>query len=139
MFLVEDMIDLDVPLFPIGGFTGCEKILAAVPVANPAMAGDIQAVTDIPVIDRRHVLEQSVHVTCRVFSSTEWISCGTRDKGSDVGTIRIRSRQVGRKLAKNAGISYGTEISSRIACRVDPGRRLKRKLGCRLRPCRRVI
>jgi len=42
MVLIEDMIDLHVPLFPIGGFTGSEKILAAVTAANPSIAGDIQ-------------------------------------------------------------------------------------------------
>src|SRR5262249_22978922 len=121
VFLIEDMIDLRVPLFPVGGFPGSEKILSAVPAANPANAGDIQAVTDIIVIHSGHVFEQGVHVARRVYLSPIGISWAARY--DSVGAIRIRGSARKRHGVgiKDAGKLHRTEISPWNSCLVDPG------------------
>src|SRR5262245_61468305 len=128
------MIDLRVPLFPIGGFTRSEKIFAAVPAANSAKACNIQTVTGIEVIHRGHVLEQGVDVACRVYLSPIGVSWAARH--DSIGAIRIRcaARKRYGVGTKDAGILHRTEISSWNSRRVDPGRRRKGKLGCWLSP-----
>src|SRR5256885_1470725 len=109
------MIELNVPLFPIAGLTGVEKIFAAIPPPNPAMSGDIQAVTYVVVVHWRHVLEQRVHVARWVDLSPIGISWAAGHDG--VGAIRIRGTTRKRQaVAKDAGILDRAEIRSWNSC-----------------------